>query len=283
MLCNAVLVIYKTDMVWVEDAASIATWGRVEQPLSIGNISDRSVAVTIGEQFLELYSQPTVSYTVELASNAPDLDLGDLVDIDSDLDIRCMEVAYEIGSDGNIVRVPSLSTPLQDALTRKRRRLDELITAVGGTYGETAPPLDTGSSIKAGKLNLVKLASWSWSTADDLDNAWDPAIAEGDGGMWGSPFEIEEPCRLYEWVINCRWKDDDDVQLTTGDTSFEIYVDDAEMPVRFFQTVDETSDRASQNIYGAAFLNKGQKIRPVNLVNGAHEQGSISIYAAEPI
>lgn len=285
-LCNAVLVIGQSQLVWVGDAASIATWGRIEGSISAGEISDIATLERIGAEYVAARAQPVVAHVVEIASNGPklgtDIQLGDTLTAGSDSDLRVVGATWALDSDGELRGVPELETPLEALPDAADRKVRAIIDAYGGLAGASAPPVDRGTNIPAGKLRTSKMASWGWATAADLDNAYDPTVEEGDGGMWGEPHEVEEPARLYEWVVNCRTHDDDGLQLTFGTSRFELYIDDAPIDPPFVIEVGELETRVAQQIYGPSLVVKGQKVRPVNLDNGGHEQGSVEVWATEP-
>lgn len=283
MLCNAVLVIGKTQSVWRVNAGSISTYGRIEDSVATPDIDDLPTLEAIGDQFLELYAWPTESYTVELISDAPDVELGLTVTLEDQPNVQVVEKAFTLDSTGRFTSLPILSTPLQELLKRKKTFMDRMIQAVGGTFGTTARAISLGSGVDTGKVNTRKLESWSWSTHEDLDNPWDPDTEDFDGGTFGHPYEFEEPARLYEWVINCRVEDDDGEPLTVGNTIFELYLNDAPMSPPFFIVLGPSDTQGRQFIYGPAFVSKGHMMRPVNLENGGHEQGTIQLLGADPI
>lgn len=283
MLCNAVLVIGKNRMMWVEDQASIDQWDRVEDSITVGEITDPNQMLEIGQLYLSIYSQPVESITAELSSTAPDMALGRTATVGSYTDVQCVGKTFSLDDTGTLVVKPEFTTRLEDDLRLKREKLDRMIKGMGGTFGSSAEPLDLGTNITSGKIDSLKLESWSWSKATDLDNMWDPDVQEGDGGIFGHPYEMEEPGRLYKWLINCRAYDDFGDQLTIGDTAFELYLDDAPMPTRFIIVLGPTDETKEQFIYGPAYVRAKQTLRPVNLYNGGHEQGTIQLLGTIPV
>lgn len=282
MLCNAVWVMGRTKSVWRTNSASIEEFDRVEGSISVTEIDDLPTLEAIGDAYLDLYAFPTESYVIETITDAPAVGVGGLVNVSGTEDLRVVEMAYKL-EDGRLVGVPVVSSPLQETIQRKRRQLDTMIKAVGGTFGTSASPIDLGSGIKSGRIESRKLESWTWSDFSDLDNAWDPTVGEYDGGMFGSPYRMEEPARLIEWSVEARAFDDDDEQITVGPTTFELYIDDAPISPPFVITLSATETKKSQYIYGPATVFKGTMIRPVNLLNGGHAQGTVQLLGAEPI
>lgn len=286
-LCNAVLIRHKTGYTWVTDSVSIGMWGRIEGFLSVGEMDDPAAIQQVGIQYLEAHSQPTVSHVVEIARNGPvageDFDLGDTLTAGGTIDLRCVGITYALQPDGTLRAVPELSSPRDEFEKQTARTIDRMIANAGGTSGASAPPISTGTSIKAGRVSTVKLDSWSWSDPSELDDPWDPEVEPGDGGSWGQPFEIEEPLRLCEWTINCEWQDRDEEQVTDGITRFQLYLDDAPLgDLPFIITIGETEKEGRQPIYGPAVVMPGQLIRPVCLDNGGHHSGSITVHATDP-
>lgn len=284
-IVNAVLVEYATDFLWVIDSASVAQYDRIEDYISV-DTRDAAVATAIGVEYLSRRAQPLVSHVVEISPDGPkfgrDFDIGQTLTASADTDLVVVGGSFELDPDGTWRRVPELSSPLQEAQARSNRVFDRLVAVAGGDARASAPPKDTGLQLEIGKLGTVTIPSWSWSSSDELDDQWEPGVLPGDGGQFGQPYEVEEACRAYEWVINCEFEDNDGDQFTWGTSSFELYLNDAPLSPPFIIDIPATEKHGRQDIFGPALLVPGNKLRPRNLVNGGHEGGSITIRATDP-
>lgn len=269
-LCNAVLVIHGRGMDWVTDAGSVATWGRMEDSISVGTLADAAAVQAVGEAFLAERSQPQTStvarvQTIE-GSPAPgvDYDLADTLTAGTASGVRVLGLDYRMNGVGGFDVVPQLATKEQEGAREAERRLERMVAEAGGTSGSSATPIDFGTTIRPGKVATRNVREWSWRASDELDETdvdWQPFVAP-------------EPMRLYEWRVDC---DNDEA---TGDSIFEFRVNGVhDGLLNIVIGASETS--ASVPLYGYEVLVLNDVFRPRCSTNGGHTNGAVQLRAAD--
>jgi hypothetical protein len=288
-IVNAVLVTSKIAPRWVVDSGSVATWGRLEDTIAVGNVDDADLVDAIGAEYLAVRSQPMVSHVYQVADVSGqvagvDYREGDTI---ADPDLRVIDIAFAASPEGRLVGTPALATKLEERFRRNAARIERLIAEGGGAAPVSQSAALTGSGIDAGKLEARKLTSWSWTTQDDLSNLLtaDPADPE----TWQG-YPIDEPMRLCELVLECSHVDGDNVAVATGETRFRLLIDGVaptsdpslgSIPIDVF--VDDNEGRASTPIFGGSIVAKGQVVSVQRVGNGGHVNGSVTIHASQVI
>jgi hypothetical protein len=285
-IVNAVLLTSKIAPRWVTDSGSIATWGRIEDTLSVGDIDDPGLIDVIGAEYLSVRSQPMESKFYEIADVSGQVAGVDYREGDTlaDPDLRVMELGFALEPDGRLVGRPALETKFEERFRRNAARIERLIAEGGGAAPVSARAADTGSGIEAGKLGPRQLTSWSWSTGEDLESLTtaDPTDEE----TWQA-YPVDEPVRLTEMVLECRHRDGDNEEVATGPTRFRLVINGSVVtgpgPSFYDVVVEDDEDRNSVPIFGTTFVLKGGTVSVRKISNGGHVNGSVTIFASEVV
>lgn len=291
---------------WVNNISQSLYGRRGGRSLQVGSVDDPTTLGSMAAMFLLSKIKPGESVIVE---TTPLLDFaaapGDSITMEDRL-LRVSEVAMELNSEGNLRSVPVLNTPFQQMVQESEKRLDRVIKENGGPAESKA--LDTGTEVRSGKLNPIRLTSWSWNQPEDLDSEeWSSDPYEPIG--W-QPFTVEETCRLWQIEVSCKWAEPDGVggymKITEMDSVFTLFLDgqravmgrgDRDNRTGFINVIVpeelslnkrngtpqdlEVTGRAS--IYAPSTLLAGQRISVSCTQNGGHVEGSITVSAVEAI
>lgn len=148
---NALLVRWRDGYHWVEDAASIDTWGRKEGFLSLGSVASVDEAVRIAQAVLETTSAPQVSLTANVEptgiNDSPyvDFSVGDMVtapDMDEALtEFRVVSLSVTEDEEGNPKFTPELGTHNDDRERIVQRWLKRMSNGTLGGSVESAAPI----------------------------------------------------------------------------------------------------------------------------------------------
>jgi hypothetical protein len=271
---------------WVTDASSIAAWGRLEGTLAVGDVDDPALIDEIGAEWLSVRSQPMLSH-VYVTADTPgqgagvDYREGDTL---TDPALRVVEIDFSHADDGRFVGKPTLSTKLQEAARRNEARIERLIAEGGGASPVSESVADTGSGIEAGKLGARQLASWTWTTEDDL---YALTTDDPDDEETWQAYVVDEPVRLTEMILECNHLDGDGFPVATGPTRFRLMINGAAVvgpgPSFYDVVVGSTEDRDSVSIFGTTFVRKGDRVAVRKISAGDHVNGSVQINASEVV
>jgi hypothetical protein len=275
----------------MDDGTSVTAYGRRPAgSLQVGPIETPAVLEQIGAAYLDGATTPGESVIVE---TTPMFDFaakpGDTVTVAGDV-LKVVELGFEMDESGELRTVPVFATPYE--LSRKRSQtVVERLIAQNGRSSASAKVIDTGTNIPSGKLEPVKLTSWSWRDPEELDETyWDTDSEEPVG--W-QPYTLEEPVRIWAIIAECYWAEPDGAggltQVTTDDSTFSLQIDGGPAPVPLVATVPETSGTADpfiygiQYVFGPAYLAAGQRISISPGQNGGHINGSVTVWATAPL
>lgn len=269
-IVNAVLVEWGSEDVggyfWVEDATSITDWGRKEGFLSLAGVTKTSVATQIATEWMSTRKQPQEAILVEAAPIAgSEPAVGDLIDVGADEGLRTLGVTWSLTDDGVRV-VPEVNSLLDEQRRSSEITFDRMVSVHGGRSASSAPVRVTGSRIPSGKLDAVKLESWSWH--DDylldavLDEEWQPQ-------------PIEEPCRIIKFEINA-----EPTELNE-DTSFELLLNGASFSPPITCTLIGTDDRALTWVFNPLTIFPGDVLFVKVTAIGGHVNGSVTPHAVK--
>lgn len=289
---NNVLLVRDRGMYLMDSDLSTLAYGpRPGGSVQVGPIETPEVLENIGAAYLDGLTNAGESVIIE---TTPLFDVaaspGDYCDVEGDL-LRVTEMGFKLDQhDGGLRTAPVFSTPYE--LSRKRsEQVVQRLIAENGKSQATARVIDTGTNIPSGKLDPVKLTSWSWTLPEDLEvEFWDTDEEEPVG--W-QPYTLEESVRIWAMIVECDWAEPDGLggitQVSEGQSRFSLQIDGGPAPVPLIATVPETSGTADpyiygiQYIFGPAYLAAGQRISVAPIENGAHVNGSVSIWATEPL
>lgn len=283
---NDVLMVRDRGMYLADSDLSVLAYGRKPSgSLQVGQLDEPAVLEQIAGAYLDGLTEPGSSRIIEVV---PMLDLpaepGDYIGVEEDL-LRLSEIAYKLDFD-SLRKTPSLITAY-DAKRKKSERVVERMIAEAGNSLASSRVIDTGTNIPSGRLDSVKVTSWSWTQPEDLEvEFWDTDLLEPVG--WQA-FPIEEPMRLWALIVECDWAEPDGAggitQVTSGQSRFSLMIDGGPAPVPLIATVPETSGTSDPHIYGIqyifgpALVMPGQTLSVAPIENGAHINGSATIWA----
>lgn len=277
-LTNAVFIRYRGGFRWVEDLASIAEWGRIESLISVGDLTDLAVIDELGAQYLATRSQPRTAYvaTVQPTGDGDiagdDYDLFDTVTAEGHDGIPVVGVTHKLDGLGRLVPLPELGSPLYESETQAGRKLARMVAEAGGSTGDSATPIDTGSGVPTGKIGQIAIPPWSWNRASELS---------AGGGFPRYP--VQQPMRLHKWRIECRVDaGGTGFEAPTGDSVFVLHKNGAPISPPFVITLGPSETTAEQPIFGPAFMTEPETLYPVCTTNGGHHSGSITVTAVDP-
>jgi hypothetical protein len=287
---NTVALVRDRGIYLMDSDLSVLAYGpRPAGSLQVGPIDDGDTLEAVGAAFLDGLTTPGESIVVEVS---PIVDLpvepGDTITVESDV-VRVTEIAFELDEIGELRKVPALVTPYQQARQRAGRTVDRLVREVGNSSGSRV--IDTGTNIPSGRLDPVKITSWSWTESTDLDvTTWD---TDGDNPVGWQFYPVEEPMRLWAIVAEGSWAEPDGADglttVSTGETQFSLRIDDGPAPVPLIVTLPEDSGtswphvEAVQYIFGPALVMPGQTLSVAPILNGGHINGSVTIWGTEAL
>lgn len=270
-LVNAVRVVTSKRRRWVEDAASIATYGRLEAVLSVGELQhDTNDAVdAIGAAYLEAHASPLESVVADV-DGAVGLDVGDTATVAGET-LRVVGLTKSVEPDGTFRVVPEWSSLLQEAQFDRERVVERMIARYGGGFAAAATLFGGIEKLEGGRIGEIDGMRWSSQSLLDLeDEPWP---------VW----KVEKPGRMYEFTINGLSYDDEEMeQIAFADTIIGLSVNGT-LITPFFATLGEMEDEASFPLYGYAFLYQDDEVWPVVGQDGGHENVSITVRSCERV
>ena len=285
-LVNAVLVVSGTRPRWDLDTGSSGEWGRIEDCISVGDITDPATIDHIGEAYLAPRSQPLVTHVLELLNTTgavagTDYSEGDTVAAPAGT-LRCTEIALRLDG-GRFKPTPTLNSPYEELLRRADYQVERMIAAAGGASPVSSPPTETGSGVNAGKRTPRVIDRWSWRLPEELDPEYWFDVEEEENLKAWQPATLEDPTVVTSVVIDC------DFDEATGPSVFRYMVNGVaplsipelgSLPTDI--TVEADEGHAEIAMYGHNYLGHNDRPSVSCIVNGGHTNGAITMNGADP-
>lgn len=282
---NSVLVVSEKGPRLVEHAASITAHGPrpAKSPIRCGKVIDPNTMEEIGQTYLAPRAWPGRSRIIEVTPMTDfDAAPGDSGTVDSITDLQVASIGFELEPGGLLRKVPNFETPYQRKLRDSQRVVDRLIR-YAGQMGSVRM-IDSGTQVPVGRLNAVKLCSWSFQDAEELEEIeWDLP----EEPSW-QRYKVEEKARLCRVVFEADWAEPDGAgghdKVTTADSVVQVLIDSAPVPVgAWLCTIGEDDTTGSNQLWGPALIYPEQTLSIAPVTNGGHINGSVTLYASAPL
>lgn len=181
-LSNALLTRWSGGWLWVEDAASIASNGRREAFLSLGQAASEAEATRLAQAALTLTAEPQVSVQTSIepaGGDAPydDFNVGDTVTVPGaqggTAQRRVLALTVAEDGEGNPVYVPELESVVEAEGRRQARALKRMANGtLGGTSASASPARALAKREQAQRLETAAWGTESITAAESPPWPW---------------------------------------------------------------------------------------------------------------
>lgn len=282
---NSVLVVSEKTAIIVGHDESIDVNGPrpAKAPIRTGKVTDERTMRELGEAYLAPRAWPGRTRAIEVTPMTEfDADPGDSGTVDGVPDLQVASIKLELEHGGLLRKVPVFETAYQRAIRDSTRRVDRLLRDAGAMGSVRI--IDGGTQIKTGRIGSVKLVSWGFDYAEDLEFIeWDL----DDEPSWRR-YVVDEKARLCRCVISADTHEPDgdggSDKVTTGDTQIQVLINSQPIPsTPWYVTLGENQTEVHSQLWGPALILPGTKLSIAGAGYGGHINGTVTLYASDPL